>query len=96
MSFMFVMRLFVSVSFCLPTTGFLVETMQSNPHLLMESGGAVPHHCQEGTVSETSIPVPILNWQASQPPPESVYLLAMSAVFVSRSTSPVCSLYPSV
>ncbi|XP_071401591.1 membrane-associated phosphatidylinositol transfer protein 2-like isoform X4 [Centroberyx affinis] len=49
-------------------SALLVETMQSNPHLLLESGGAVSHRCLEGTVSETSIPVPILNWQASQPP----------------------------
>ncbi|KAM3874038.1 membrane-associated phosphatidylinositol transfer protein 2 isoform 1-T1 [Diretmus argenteus] len=60
----------------------LVETMQSNPHLLMESGGAVPHRSQEGTVNETSIPVPVLNWQASQPPAETDVLHSHCGVFV--------------
>uniref|UniRef100_A0A8C7M2T2 Phosphatidylinositol transfer protein membrane associated 2 n=1 Tax=Oncorhynchus kisutch TaxID=8019 RepID=A0A8C7M2T2_ONCKI len=46
-------------------SALLVETMQSNPHLLLES---VPLRCQEGGVSETSIPVPVRSWpqQASQ------------------------------
>ncbi|XP_010875715.1 membrane-associated phosphatidylinositol transfer protein 2 isoform X2 [Esox lucius] len=50
-------------------SALLVETMQSNPHLLLESVPlSVPLRCQEGGVSETSIPVPVLNWpqQASQ------------------------------
>lgn len=66
-----------------PSSTLPVETMQSNPHLLMDSGGAVPYRCQEGGVSETSIPVPVLNWQASQPTPESVYLFSLAAVSVS-------------
>lgn len=56
----------------------LVETVQSNPQLLLESGGAVSHRCQENTVSETSIPVPVFNMQASQLHTESVYLLTFS------------------
>ncbi|XP_040914645.1 membrane-associated phosphatidylinositol transfer protein 2-like isoform X1 [Toxotes jaculatrix] len=47
-------------------SALLVETVQSNPQLLMESGGAAAQRCQESTVSETSIPVPVLNWQTSQ------------------------------
>eukprot|EP00063_Salmo_salar_P007931 XP_013982766.1 PREDICTED: membrane-associated phosphatidylinositol transfer protein 2-like isoform X2 [Salmo salar] len=50
-------------------SALLVETMQSNPHLLLESVPlSVPLRYQEGGVSETSIPVPVLNWpqQASQ------------------------------
>ncbi|XP_045922611.1 membrane-associated phosphatidylinositol transfer protein 2-like isoform X1 [Micropterus dolomieu] len=44
----------------------LVEIMQSNPQLLMESGGAASHRSQGSDVNETSIPVPVLNWQSSQ------------------------------
>ncbi|KAL3041898.1 hypothetical protein OYC64_019970 [Pagothenia borchgrevinki] len=44
-------------------SALLVETMQSNPQLLMESVGAVSHRHQDFTVNETSIPVPVLNWQ---------------------------------
>uniref|UniRef100_A0A673YYD0 Phosphatidylinositol transfer protein membrane associated 2 n=1 Tax=Salmo trutta TaxID=8032 RepID=A0A673YYD0_SALTR len=50
-------------------SALLVETMQSNPQLLLESVPlSVPLRYQEGGVSETSIPVPVLNWpqQASQ------------------------------
>ncbi|XP_030006825.1 membrane-associated phosphatidylinositol transfer protein 2 isoform X4 [Sphaeramia orbicularis] len=52
-------------------SALLVETVQSNPHLLMESGGAVSHRFQDGFISETSIPVPVLNWQVSQPPTDT-------------------------
>ncbi|KAK5901104.1 hypothetical protein CgunFtcFv8_026006 [Champsocephalus gunnari] len=37
-------------------SALLVETMQSNPQLLMESVGAVSHRHQDFTVNETSIP----------------------------------------
>uniref|UniRef100_A0A8C4HD69 Phosphatidylinositol transfer protein membrane associated 2 n=1 Tax=Dicentrarchus labrax TaxID=13489 RepID=A0A8C4HD69_DICLA len=47
-------------------SALLVETVQSNPQLLMESGGAASHRSQDNTVNETSIPVPVLNWQSSQ------------------------------
>ncbi|XP_067114789.1 LOW QUALITY PROTEIN: membrane-associated phosphatidylinositol transfer protein 2-like [Osmerus mordax] len=63
-------------------SALLVETMQSNPHLLLESGGAVPLRCQEGGVIETSIPVPVLNWQASHPPSETDLLHSHCGVFV--------------
>ncbi|XP_075885810.1 membrane-associated phosphatidylinositol transfer protein 2 [Nelusetta ayraudi] len=53
-------------------SALLVETVQSNPHLLNESSGCgaavvvvASHRCQENTVSETSIPVPVLNWPNS-------------------------------
>ncbi|XP_031731010.1 membrane-associated phosphatidylinositol transfer protein 2, partial [Anarrhichthys ocellatus] len=44
-------------------SALLVETVQSNPQLLNESVGAISHRYQESTVNETSIPVPVLNWQ---------------------------------
>jgi len=44
-------------------SSFLVETVQSNPQLLMESVGAISHLDQDSAVNETSIPVPVLNWQ---------------------------------
>lgn len=40
----------------------------------MESAGAVSQRCLENAVNETSIPVPVLNWQSSQLHAESVYL----------------------
>uniref|UniRef100_A0A8C5AKN4 Phosphatidylinositol transfer protein membrane associated 2 n=1 Tax=Gadus morhua TaxID=8049 RepID=A0A8C5AKN4_GADMO len=48
-------------------SALLVETMQCNPHLLVEPGGGGGLRYPEGTVTETSIPVPVLNWQAAQP-----------------------------
>ncbi|KAM8743138.1 membrane-associated phosphatidylinositol transfer protein 2 isoform 1-T1 [Acanthopagrus schlegelii] len=47
-------------------SALLVETVQNNPQLLMESGGAASQRCLENAVNETSIPVPVLNWQSSQ------------------------------
>ncbi|KAM4527592.1 membrane-associated phosphatidylinositol transfer protein 2 isoform 2-T5 [Odontesthes bonariensis] len=47
-------------------SALLVETVQSNPQLLMESGGTMSQRYQDNTISETSIPVPVLNWQTSQ------------------------------
>uniref|UniRef100_A0AAR2M151 DDHD domain-containing protein n=1 Tax=Pygocentrus nattereri TaxID=42514 RepID=A0AAR2M151_PYGNA len=44
-------------------SALLVETLQSNPHLLLECGGSAPR-CHDG-LGETSIPVPVLNWQAA-------------------------------
>lgn len=40
----------------------LVETVQSNAQLLLDSGPPLSLRCQE-TISETCIPVPVLNWQ---------------------------------
>uniref|UniRef100_A0A671VL59 Phosphatidylinositol transfer protein membrane associated 2 n=1 Tax=Sparus aurata TaxID=8175 RepID=A0A671VL59_SPAAU len=57
-------------------SALLVETVQNNPQLLMESAGAVSQRCLENAVNETSIPVPVLNWQSSQLHAESVYLLS--------------------
>uniref|UniRef100_A0A9J8AGC0 Phosphatidylinositol transfer protein membrane associated 2 n=1 Tax=Cyprinus carpio carpio TaxID=630221 RepID=A0A9J8AGC0_CYPCA len=45
-------------------SALLVETIQSNPHLLLESVSCAAQRCQDG-ISETSIPVPVLNWQIS-------------------------------
>ncbi|XP_044190074.1 membrane-associated phosphatidylinositol transfer protein 2-like isoform X1 [Thunnus albacares] len=71
-------------------SALLVETVQSNPQLLMETGGAASHRLQESTISETSIPVPVLNWQTSQPHAETDSL--HSHIFVDgpypASTSP--------
>uniref|UniRef100_A0A7N8WUI6 Phosphatidylinositol transfer protein membrane associated 2 n=1 Tax=Mastacembelus armatus TaxID=205130 RepID=A0A7N8WUI6_9TELE len=55
-------------------SALLVETVQSNPQLLMEPGGAASQRCQDNTINETSIPVPVLNWQTTQLHTESVYL----------------------
>ena len=52
---------------CLLPLPLPVETMQCNPHLLVEPGGGGGLRYPEGTVTETSIPVPVLNWQAVQP-----------------------------
>ncbi|KAI1901187.1 hypothetical protein AGOR_G00057600 [Albula goreensis] len=70
-------------------SALLVETVQSNPQLLVESGGPLSVRCLEG-VSETCIPVPILNWQdgsfKAQPvPPESDVVQSHGGVFVDSS-----------
>uniref|UniRef100_A0AAQ5Z4Z5 DDHD domain-containing protein n=1 Tax=Amphiprion ocellaris TaxID=80972 RepID=A0AAQ5Z4Z5_AMPOC len=52
-------------------SALLVETVQSNPQLMMESSGVALHRCPE-SISETSIPVPVLNWQTSQLHTESM------------------------
>ncbi|XP_015232273.1 PREDICTED: membrane-associated phosphatidylinositol transfer protein 2-like [Cyprinodon variegatus] len=46
-------------------SALLVDTVQSNPQLLMESGGAASLRCHESPTSETSILVPVLNSQTS-------------------------------
>ncbi|XP_074527048.1 membrane-associated phosphatidylinositol transfer protein 2-like isoform X4 [Halichoeres trimaculatus] len=43
-------------------SALLVETVQSNAQLLLDSGTPLSFRCQE-TISETCIPVPVLNWQ---------------------------------
>ncbi|TKS78659.1 Membrane-associated phosphatidylinositol transfer protein 2 [Collichthys lucidus] len=43
-------------------SALLVETVQSNAQLLLDSGPPLSFRCQE-TISETFIPVPVLNWQ---------------------------------
>ncbi|XP_069369475.1 membrane-associated phosphatidylinositol transfer protein 2 isoform X2 [Paralichthys olivaceus] len=47
-------------------SALLMETVQSNPQLLMDTGGMGSQRWQESPVNETSIPVPVLNWQTSQ------------------------------
>uniref|UniRef100_A0A4W5S1N1 Phosphatidylinositol transfer protein membrane associated 2 n=1 Tax=Hucho hucho TaxID=62062 RepID=A0A4W5S1N1_9TELE len=43
-------------------SALLVETVQRNPQLLLDSGTPLSFRCQE-PISETCIPVPVLNWQ---------------------------------
>ncbi|KAM6931060.1 membrane-associated phosphatidylinositol transfer protein 2-like isoform 4-T4 [Xenentodon cancila] len=43
-------------------SALLVETVQGNTQLLLDSGPPLSLRCQE-TISETCIPVPVLNWQ---------------------------------
>lgn len=45
-----------------PPPPSVVETVQSNAQLLLDSGPPLSLRCQE-TISETCIPVPVLNWQ---------------------------------
>lgn len=45
-----------------PPPPSVVETVQSNVQVLLDSGPTVTFRCQE-TISETCIPVPVLNWQ---------------------------------
>lgn len=45
-----------------PPPPSIVETVQSNAQLLLDSGPPLSFRCQE-TISETCIPVPVLNWQ---------------------------------
>ncbi|CAJ1070086.1 membrane-associated phosphatidylinositol transfer protein 2-like [Xyrichtys novacula] len=47
-------------------SALLVDTVQSNPQLLLESSGSASLRYHENTGNETSIPVPVLNWQSSQ------------------------------
>ncbi|KAG7480979.1 hypothetical protein MATL_G00061940 [Megalops atlanticus] len=81
-------------------SALLVETVQSNPQLLLESGGSISTRCQDG-VSETCIPVPVLNWQdgtlkAPPTPVESDVVQSHGGVFVDSSypsspiTAPPC------
>ncbi|XP_061528380.1 membrane-associated phosphatidylinositol transfer protein 2-like isoform X2 [Phycodurus eques] len=73
----------------------LVETVQSNAPLLLDSGPPVSLRCQE-TISETCIPVPVLNWQegalkATPATPESDVVQSHGGVFMDSSypSSPV-------
>ncbi|XP_041825629.1 membrane-associated phosphatidylinositol transfer protein 2-like [Melanotaenia boesemani] len=69
-------------------SALLVETVQSNPQLLMESGGTASHRWQDSTISETSIPVPVLNWQTSQLNTDTETLQSHIFVDGPPSTSP--------
>ncbi|XP_008421580.1 membrane-associated phosphatidylinositol transfer protein 2 isoform X2 [Poecilia reticulata] len=46
-------------------SALLVDTVQSNPQLLMEPGGGPSQRCHDSPASETSILVPVLNSQTS-------------------------------
>ncbi|XP_027880991.1 membrane-associated phosphatidylinositol transfer protein 2 isoform X2 [Xiphophorus couchianus] len=46
-------------------SALLVDTVHSNPQLLMESGGGPSQRCHDSPASETSILVPVLNSQTS-------------------------------
>uniref|UniRef100_A0A8C2HUX5 Phosphatidylinositol transfer protein membrane associated 2 n=1 Tax=Cyprinus carpio TaxID=7962 RepID=A0A8C2HUX5_CYPCA len=63
---------------------FLLETIQSNPHLLLESVSCAAQRCQDG-ISETSFPVPVLNWQATPAPAESDVMQSHSIMFADHS-----------
>ncbi|XP_051765709.1 membrane-associated phosphatidylinositol transfer protein 2 isoform X3 [Ctenopharyngodon idella] len=65
-------------------SALLVETIQSNPHLLLESVSCAAQRCQDG-ISETSIPVPVLNWQAMPAPAESDVMQSHSIMFGDHS-----------
>ncbi|KAI3372072.1 hypothetical protein L3Q82_006928 [Scortum barcoo] len=62
-------------------SALLVETVQSNSQLLLDSGPPLSFRCQE-TISETCIPVPVLNWQEGS-------LKATPATMDSYPSSPV-------
>ncbi|XP_057688638.1 membrane-associated phosphatidylinositol transfer protein 2-like isoform X3 [Corythoichthys intestinalis] len=70
----------------------LVETVQSDALLLLDSGPLVSPGCRE-TVGETCIPVPVLNWQeaAHKAVPESDAVQSHGGVFADTSypSSPV-------
>ncbi|XP_051539745.1 membrane-associated phosphatidylinositol transfer protein 2-like isoform X1 [Myxocyprinus asiaticus] len=65
-------------------SALLVETIQSSPHLLLESGSCAAQRCQDG-ISETSIPVPVLNWQAMPAPAESDVMHSHGIMFSEHS-----------
>lgn len=64
-------------------SALLVETLQTNPHLLLECGGGFSR-CPDG-LGETSIPVPVLNWQAAPATPESDVMHSHGGMFVENS-----------
>ncbi|XP_076876869.1 membrane-associated phosphatidylinositol transfer protein 2 isoform X2 [Brachyhypopomus gauderio] len=65
-------------------SALLVETLQSNPQLLQESAGGGAARCHDA-LGETSIPVPVLNWQAMPAPTESDVLQSHGGMFVENS-----------
>uniref|UniRef100_A0A4W4HBP2 DDHD domain-containing protein n=1 Tax=Electrophorus electricus TaxID=8005 RepID=A0A4W4HBP2_ELEEL len=66
-------------------SALLVETLQSNPQLLLDSGGAGAARCHDA-LGETSIPVPVLNWQAAPAPPESDVVPSHGGMFLENSS----------
>nr|XP_029136388.1 membrane-associated phosphatidylinositol transfer protein 2-like isoform X4 [Labrus bergylta] len=71
-------------------SALLVETVQSNAQLLLDSGPPLSFRCQE-TISETCIPVPVLNWQEGSLKVESDVVQSHGGVFMDSSypSSPV-------
>ncbi|KAJ8380254.1 hypothetical protein SKAU_G00010320 [Synaphobranchus kaupii] len=71
-------------------SALLVETVQNNPQLLAEGGTHFSMRCPEG-ISETCIPVPVLNWQAPPGPLESDVVQCHGGVLVDSSypSSPI-------
>ncbi|XP_056274261.1 membrane-associated phosphatidylinositol transfer protein 2 isoform X2 [Pseudoliparis swirei] len=76
-------------------SALLVETVQSNAQLLLDSGPLLSLRCQD-TISETCFPVPVLNWQegflkATLAPMESDVVQSHGGVFMDSSypSSPV-------
>ncbi|XP_023834619.1 membrane-associated phosphatidylinositol transfer protein 2-like isoform X2 [Salvelinus sp. IW2-2015] len=76
-------------------SALLVETVQSNPQFLLDSGTPLSFRCQE-PISETCIPVPVLNWQegslkATPAVLESDFVQSHGGVFMDSSypSSPV-------
>ncbi|XP_037338335.2 membrane-associated phosphatidylinositol transfer protein 2-like isoform X2 [Pungitius pungitius] len=76
-------------------SALLVETVQSNAQLLLESGPPLSLRCQE-PISETCIPVPVLHWQegslrATPAPLESDVVQSHGGVFMDSSypSSPI-------
>ncbi|XP_069038017.1 membrane-associated phosphatidylinositol transfer protein 2 isoform X10 [Lepisosteus oculatus] len=68
----------------------LVETVQSNPIILMESSGSLAALRSQEGINETSIPVPVLNWQdgsiKNPAATESDVVQSHGAVFVDPSS----------
>ncbi|XP_031165192.1 membrane-associated phosphatidylinositol transfer protein 2-like isoform X5 [Sander lucioperca] len=76
-------------------SALLVETVQSNAQLLLDSGPPLSFRCQEA-ISETCIPVPVLNWpegslKATPATMESDVVQSHGGVFMDSSypSSPV-------
>ncbi|KAM6944766.1 membrane-associated phosphatidylinositol transfer protein 2-like isoform 5-T5 [Lycodopsis pacificus] len=76
-------------------SALLVETVQSNAQLLLDSGPPLSLRYQE-TISETCIPVPVLNWQegslkATPATMESEFVQSHGGVFMDSSypSSPI-------
>ncbi|XP_017162217.1 membrane-associated phosphatidylinositol transfer protein 2-like isoform X5 [Poecilia reticulata] len=81
-------------------SALLVETVQSNAQLLLDSGPPLSFRCQE-TISETCIPVPVLNWQenslkATPATLESDVVQSHGGVFMENSypSSPIMGPFP--
>ncbi|XP_056322472.1 membrane-associated phosphatidylinositol transfer protein 2 [Danio aesculapii] len=68
-------------------SALLVETVQSNPHLLLESVSCAAQRCPDG-ISETSIPVPVLNWQNSAPATAETDVMQSHGLMFSEHSNP--------